>query len=115
MNRDPQAIDEHLTPWLIIGAEGPTCWRLKDERIALALFSRYEKAEAYRSMSELLNVECVQPPPADVVRIFVACLAADITVGVLDPDQESAKRVFDLRTVLKKVREDLRAGKPLAF
>ena len=106
---------QDLQPWLVVSADGPACWQLQDDRIALAMFSTQEKAQAYAERSNLTESQTLQPAATDLVRTLMLCVAAAIELGVLDPDQTSARRVFDLPSILKRFRTDLRAGKPLSW
>ncbi|QDV71647.1 hypothetical protein Poly24_53860 [Rosistilla carotiformis] len=105
----------NLQPWLLLSDAGPACWQMQDDRIALAMFTDQAKAEQYANDAQLQNSQCLQPSPIDLVRTMAMCVEGAIEVAVLDPDQKSARRVFDLPVILKKVRDDLRAGKPLTW
>lgn len=106
---------ENLQPWLLLSDAGPACWQMEDQRIALAMFTDQAKAQQYARDSGLQGTQCLQPKPVDLVRTLAMCVAGAIEVAVLDPDQKSARRIFDLPAILKKVRDDLRAGRPLAW
>lgn len=115
MNDKTAAGEVQLEPWILLSQENPACWRLEDGREAIALFSSEDAARRYAIAAELDASDCIQPPPTALVRILVQCVEADISTGVLDPQGSTARRVFDLREVLRRVREDLRDGRPLAF
>jgi len=104
-----------LEPWILLNQETPACWRLEAGQDAIALFSSKDTAMRYAAATANESSDCVQPPPTGLVRLLVQCVEADITTGVLDPDGTTARRVFDLRKVLRSVREDLRDGRPLSF
>ncbi|MEZ6086723.1 MAG: hypothetical protein R3C05_01560 [Pirellulaceae bacterium] len=106
---------QDLQPWIVVSDDGPACWRLQDDRIALAMFSSQDKANAYANAAELHDWQALQPEPTDLVRTLMLCVAAAIEIAVLDPDQASARRVFDLPNILRQVRSDLREGKPLTW
>lgn len=107
-------LDSQLRPWLLLSDDGPACWQMQDDRIAIAMFTSEVKARQYADAANIQDSQAVQPSPGDLVRTLIMCKAAALEIAVLDPTEQSARQVFDIAAILIKVREDLRTGKPLA-
>jgi hypothetical protein len=103
----PAAADE-LNPYLLVRVTGGRAefarWRVKDGPDALALFLTAEAATRYagRALSGP-GWQVVRPPRASVLEVLRACYAAGVTLAVLDPDGELAKRVFPIGEILQAV------------
>ncbi|WP_153557200.1 hypothetical protein [Roseimaritima sediminicola] len=127
-------------PVLVIAGQTPALWRVRSGdqptaspltdaepsrdalaestsgELALALFSDHRRAEdygqthfgsgAYRTSS---------PDPPAMVRILAACVRQGVSVAVLNPHGSTAGRAFDLKAILRQVRQQLKAGQPLRF
>ncbi|QEG41991.1 hypothetical protein [Roseimaritima ulvae] len=118
---DPNAFQ----PVLVIVDGAPALWRLSEPvegsqsdggALALAVFSDAERANQY-GQSELgagrFRIET--PDPQVTVRVLAACVQQGVAVAVLNPTGTTAGRAFDLKAILRRVREQLRAGEPLQF
>ena len=118
---DPNAFQ----PVMVIVDEAPALWRLNEPVegsatdggvLALAVFSDAERANQY-GQSELgagrFRIET--PNPEVTVRVLAACVQQGVDIAVLNPKGTSAGRAFDLKAILRRVRQQLRAGKPLQF
>ena len=100
-----------VQPWVIIQDQSPACWRLEDGRSAICLFSEQSRATDYAESSLERGVEIIQPEPELFIRILIECVGAGLEVAALDPGAETARRLFVLRDVLSRIREDLRSGR----
>jgi hypothetical protein len=98
----PPVADE-LSPYLLVRVTGGRAefarWRVKDGPDALALFLTADGAAAYAGR----GWQVVRPPRASVLEVLRACHAAGVTLAVLDPDGEQAKRVFPIGDILQAV------------
>lgn len=104
--------ENELQPWLIVQGQGDArslaMWRLSDlDQPALALFSDAARAERYATAHIAIHWEVSQPARAALLHIMIECFQQQIKLAVLDPDQETARRVFNLRDVLKAARDEL--------
>jgi hypothetical protein len=79
-------------------------WRTKEGLDALALFLSSDNASSY-AKSSLTGPgwQVVRPPRLSVLEVLRACHAAGLTLAVLDPDGQSAKRVFPIGEILMAV------------
>ncbi len=103
---DSPNVSEEILPYLVYRfcAEQMECavWTLNDGHMALALFLSQESAEAYVKSTGLgSDWKTFCPAPANLLKILKQTTAAGIFWGVLDPDNNQAKRLFDLREVVK--------------
>ena len=99
---------DELSPYLVVrvrnGAAEFARWRVADGSDALAMFLTAENAETYaRSAAGGADWQVVRPPRASVLEVLRACYAAGVTLAVLDPDGERAKRVFPVGEILQAV------------
>jgi hypothetical protein len=101
------AADE-LNPYLLVrvrdGRAEFARWRVKDGPDALALFQTADGATGYAGRAlEGAGWQAVRPPRTSLIEVFRACFAAGVTLAVLDPDGEQAKRVFPIGEILQAV------------
>ena len=104
--------DSELEPWIVILGDAAehslAMWRLSGaEQPALALFSSAAHAQRYAQANANPPWSVQQPARAALVGIMIECYRQQIELAVLDPDQETARRVFKLRDVLRAVRAEL--------
>jgi len=104
----PTPAADELTPYLLVRVTGGRAefarWRVKDGPDALALFLTADGASRYAG--QVLSGpgwQVVRPPRASVLEVLRACFAAGVTLAVLDPDGEQAKRVFPIGDILQAV------------
>ena len=104
----PVPAADELSPYLLVRVAGGRAefarWRVKDGPDALTLFLTADGATQYaaRSVSGP-GWQVVRPPRASVLEVLRACHAAGVTLAVLDPDGEQAKRVFPIGEILQAV------------
>jgi hypothetical protein len=102
------ATANELDPYLLVrvreGRAEFARWRVHDGTDALALFLTADGATAY-AQAALTGPgwQVVRPPRASVVEVLRACYTSGITLAVLDPDGQQAKRVFAIGDVLRAV------------
>jgi hypothetical protein len=100
-------VDE-LSPYLLVrvrdGRAEFARWRVKDGPDALAMFLTADGATRYAGRAlDGAGWQVVRPPRASVLEVLGACYTAGVTLAVLDPDGEQAKRVFPIRNILQAV------------
>ena len=101
------AADE-LSPYMLVrvtaGRAEFARWRVKDGPDALALFLTADGATRYAAGAVSgPGWQVVRPPRSSVLEVLRACHAAGVTLAVLDPDGEQAKRVFPIGDILQAV------------
>jgi len=104
----PLAAADELNPYLLVRVQDGRAefarWRVKDGPDALALFLSSDGATRYASRAVTgPGWQVVRPPRASVLEVLRACYAAGVTLAVLDPDGEQAKRVFPIGDILQAV------------
>jgi hypothetical protein len=97
--------EPELEPYLVyrIAGDQMECaiWTLREGYRALAMFQNGETAAAYRhglGLGEEWNI--FRPGRNDLLAILRQCHETGITLAVLDPDHEQARRVFDVHAML---------------
>jgi hypothetical protein len=104
----PTPAADELSPYLLVrvrdGRAEFARWRVKDGPDALAMFLTADGATRYAARAlDGTGWQVVRPPRASVLEVLKACYAAGVTLAVLDPDGEQAKRVFPIRDILQAV------------
>jgi hypothetical protein len=104
----PISAADELNPYLLVrvvaGRAEFARWRVKDGPDALALFLSADTATQYASKTlSGPGWQVVRPPRASVLEVLRACYSAGVTLAVLDPDGEQAKRVFPIGEILLAV------------
>jgi hypothetical protein len=104
----PTPAADELSPYLLVrvreGRAEFARWRVHDGPDALALFLSAEAATAYAGkVLTGTGWQVVRPPRASVLEVLRACFGAGVTLAVLDPDGERAKRVFPIGDILQAV------------
>ena len=104
-------LSEEINPYLVyrLSDEQMECavWTLDEGQKALTLFLSQESAEVYVSatgLGEEWKIYC--PARIDLMEIIKQTTASGIFLAVVDPDDKKAKRLFDLRQVVK-AQDDL--------
>jgi hypothetical protein len=104
----PAPVADELSPYLLVrvrdGRAEFARWQVKDGPDALALFLTADTATGYAA--KVLSGpgwQVVRPPRTSVLEVLRACYAAGVTLAVLDPDGEQAKRVFPIGDILQAV------------
>ena len=108
MSALPTPAADELSPYLLVrvrdGRAEFARWRVKDGPDALAMFLTADGATRYAGRAlDGTGWQVVRPPRASVLEVLKACYAAGVTLAVLDPDGEQAKRVFPIRDILQAV------------
>ena len=108
MTAPPTPPGDELNPYLLVrvraGQADFARWRVKDGPDALALFLTADGATAYAGRALAgPGWQVVRPPRTSVLEVLKACYAAGVTLAVLDPDGDQAKRVFPIGEVLQAV------------
>ena len=90
-----------LIPFLIFKTESEQVefaqWRTQAGDAALAVFQDRAKAEAFIQVSSLSDAWMVMQPALPMLQsIFKAMIQAGVLFAVLDPDDKSAKTVYNL-------------------
>lgn len=101
---------DEFEPYVVCRVEGTrvdcALWIMPDGRKSLALFFTADKASQYQQGLKLgTDWRVVRPSQFELVKMFKASLAGGVRQAVLDPDTESANRIFDLREVLSGMGE----------
>jgi hypothetical protein len=121
---DSSSID--LQPWLLVRTVSGSqievsLWSIDQVGMSMAIFSSLERAEQYRSgvLSDRSDDassdredkawKSIQPTELELGQIMVAHYRAGVKWLVLDPSEQSAKRVFSMPEVLKALRTQLAA------
>ena len=96
---------DELNPYLvyrILGAEVECAvWQLKEGPTALALFLSEESARNYHKAAGLSQEwKVFRPARAALFQLAQAAVQSGINYAVLDPDLMTAKRVFDLQSIV---------------
>ena len=104
-------LSEELIPYLVyrLCGEQMECavWTLNEGHKALALFLSQESAEAFVKATDLgSDWKVLCPARADLLEILKQSTSAGIFLAALDPDDKEAKRLFDLREVVKTTGEE---------
>jgi hypothetical protein len=101
-------VADELTPYLLVrivdGRAEFAQWQVREGQHALALFLTEDNALNYakRSLSGA-GWQVVRPPRASVLEVLTAVHAAGVSLAVLDPDAEKAKRAFPIGEILVAV------------
>ncbi len=104
-------LSEEIIPYLVyrLCGEQMECavWTLNEGHKALALFLSQESAEAYVTATNLgSDWKILCPARVDLLEILKQSTSAGIFLAALDPDDKEAKRLFDLREVVKTTDEE---------
>lgn len=81
-------------------------WQLREGQRAIALFLNADSATAYAVAAELSGDWQVFHPEKEMLwKILQFASEAGMRWAVLEPDQEKAKRIFDIGEILRQGRE----------
>jgi|SoiMethySBSTD1v2_1073268.scaffolds.fasta_scaffold95197_4 hypothetical protein len=105
-------VADELSPYLLVRVQNGRAefarWRVSEGHDALALFLSADGATTYaKSTLSGSGWQVVRPPRASVLEVLRACHAAGVTLAVLDPDGQQAKRVFPIGEILLAVDSPL--------
>lgn len=97
-----------IEPFIIFRVAGGqaecTTWQIESGAKALALFLSQESAAAYAASAGLGSEWRVfRPKRAAMLELLRASRASGIAMAVLDPDQQKARRVFNIDEILAAV------------
>ncbi len=97
--------DDEIQPYLIYRVVGNkfecALWELETGEKSLALFLTQEAAAKYLSAATLTDEwKAHRPTKPNLLKILEHSLRAGIRYAVLDPDNEEARRLFDLDMVV---------------
>ena len=106
-----------LIPLLIFKTESGQAefaqWRTQAGETALAIFQDRTKAETFSQLSSLSEAWMVMQPALPLLQsIFKAMLQAGIKYAVLDPDEKSAKTVYNIAEVIAAAESWFSTKKP---
>lgn len=97
--------EDEILPYLVyrIAGDQMECalWTLDEGHKSLALFLSEQSATTYVDATSLgPEWKIYQPIRGDLLRILKHSCDSGILFAVLDPDRQTAKRLFDLRQIL---------------
>jgi hypothetical protein len=99
---------EEIKPFVLLHVEADevkcALWRLHQGDTALALFLTDDSATAYRDRAGLSGWQVFQPERESLLELLSAHVQAGIRLGVLDPDMNQCRRLFDLDAVVRSAR-----------
>lgn len=101
-------VADELSPYLLVRVVDDRAefarWRVREGQDALAMFLTSDNAKAYAKNSlSGPGWQVVRPPRMSVLEVLRACHGAGVTLAVLDPDGEKAKRIFPIAEILAAV------------
>ena len=110
MRNETEILSEEIFPYLVYRRleDQMECalWTLDEGHKALALFLSEETAKAYIEATDSDSEwKLFCPGRTDLKEILKQSTSAGIDMAVLDPDANQAKRIFDLREVVKTMGE----------
>ncbi|HEX4148906.1 MAG TPA: hypothetical protein VHY20_07960 [Pirellulales bacterium] len=109
------AADDEIRPYLVYRNSGRqvecALWALDTGGKALALFLTADAADRYLDTAGLRPAwKSFRPGKAELLKILEHCLQVGVAYAVLEPDNDEARRLFDLGQVLAAARADEHAG-----
>jgi hypothetical protein len=98
-------VSDEIQPFVVYRIDGEqmecVLWQLKDGQKALALFLSGDAATFYRASANLGAEWKIFSPTTDaLLQMLKECHGAGIRYAVLDPDLETAKRIFSIHEIL---------------
>ncbi len=98
-------MEHEIEPWLVVVDDQVAFWQLSEPpAAALALFSDQAQAQAYVHGLNNPNCQVRQPSRRELLGLMISCYQQQVAYAVLDPNTTSARRIFQLREVLKAAR-----------
>lgn|SRR5262245_22447203 len=99
-------VADELSPYLLVRVRNGRAefarWRVSEGHDALALFLDADGASAYaKAALDGPGWQVVRPPRASVLEVLRACHSVGVTLAVLDPDSQQAKRAFPIGEILQ--------------
>ena len=99
-------MEHEIEPWLVLVDDQVAFWQLSEPpAAALALFSGEVQANAYMRGLNSANCQVRQPSRRELLALMISCYQQQVLYAVLDPNAQSARRIFQLRDVLKAARD----------
>lgn len=106
MSQPRDEIDPFILSRVSEGQFQCAVWSLAEGQRALALFLTPEAAQRYREAAGLGDEwRTHQPAREEIIQLLRHSVEAGIRYAVLDPGEESARRLFDLQHVLRSLDE----------
>jgi hypothetical protein len=110
------AADDEIQPYLVYRTSGRqvecALWALETGAKSLALFLTAEAAGRYLDTAGLRPAwKAFRPGKPELLKILEHCLQVGVDYAVLEPDNDEARRLFDLREVLAAARGDDGTGR----
>ena len=105
------AADDEIQPYLVYRSSGRqlecALWAVESGPKCLALFLTAEAADRYLDNAGLRPVwKSLRPAKPQLLQIIEHCLHVGISHAVLEPDNDQARRLFDLQQVLDAARAE---------
>ena len=102
--------DDEIQPYLIYRVIGNTfecaLWEIDGGEKSLALFLTPESATQYLAAAQLTDDwKTIRPSKPNLLKLLEQSLRAGIRYAVLDPNNEEARRLFDLDMVVAAAKE----------
>lgn len=102
------SLRDEIEPFILFRLAGGQAecatWQVEAGAKALALFLSEAAASAYAATSGLgSDWRVFRPKRAAMLELLRASRASGIALAVLDPDQQKARRVFDINEILAAV------------
>ena len=106
-------MSDEIQPYVVYRIDGGqmecALWQFVEGHQALSLFLSGDAASSYWESAILGAVwKIFQPDKGVLLRLLRGCAQAGIGYAVIDPDLETAKRVFVIHEILSAVREQER-------
>ncbi len=100
-------IEHEIEPWIVsLNGNQIAMWQLNEpQAAALAFFSERSRAEEYARGLNAAESVVLQPSRRELLGLMIQCYQQQILYAVLDPDTQSARRIFKLREVLKAAKD----------
>ena len=103
--------NDEIQPYLIYRVVGDkfecALWELKNGEKSLALFLTSEAANQYLAVAAFTTEwKTIRPSKPNLLKLLEHSLRAGIRYAVLDPDNDEARRLFDLDMVVAAAKEE---------
>lgn len=100
-------MEHEIQPWLVLVDDQVAFWQLSEPpAAALALFSDEVQASAYVRGLNTANCQVRQPTRRELLALMISCYQQQVLYAVLDPNAQTARRIFQLRDVLKAAQTE---------
>lgn len=103
-----KTMNDEIQPYLIFRIQGVhsefALWQMKDGQRGICMFLSKESADIYRAdFHQAAEWKTIQPDRGTLLEILKASIESGIRWAVLDPDQQKAKRIFDIDAIISSV------------